>query len=283
MTGAIASFTAMAVAGRAVRVELDTFELMFYRSVIGLMLVLVVAGARGSLGQIRTRRLGLHLIRNVSHFTGQNLWFYALPLIPLAQLQALEFTSPMWVTLLAPLVLGERLTRSRLLAAIVGFIGILVVARPDPTNIQPGTIAAAAAAIGFAGSILFTKRLTATESVTCIMFWLTAMQALMGLGMAAADGVMRVPSVALLPAVIVVGCTGLFAHVCLTRALSVAPAIVVVPMDFLRLPVFAVIGALYFHEPLDALVFAGAALILTSNLINIGAESRHSGHATKRI
>jgi drug/metabolite transporter (DMT)-like permease len=81
--------------------------------------------------------------RNVIHFAGQNLWFYALTVLPLAQVFALEFTSPLWVILLAPLFLGERLTARALLAGLIGFAGVLVVARPDFGNLHPGLIAAA--------------------------------------------------------------------------------------------------------------------------------------------
>ncbi len=102
MTGAIASFSAMAVAGRAVSFELDTFELMTWRSVVGIVIVLSVGLATGTLKQVTTRHMGWHLIRNLSHFAGQNLWFLAVTLIPLAQVFALEFTSPLWVVVLAP-------------------------------------------------------------------------------------------------------------------------------------------------------------------------------------
>ena len=110
MLTAVASFTSMAVAGRAVSTDLDTFEIMLFRSLTGIVIVLVVASASGTLGQIGRQRFGLHLLRNVCHFTGQNLWFFAIASIPLAQVFALEFTTPIWVILLAPLILREKLT-----------------------------------------------------------------------------------------------------------------------------------------------------------------------------
>jgi len=274
MTGAIVSFSTMAVAGRFVRVELDTFELMLYRSLVGVAIVLLVGGMAGTLGQITRRRMGLHLVRNISHFTGQNLWFYAIAAIPLAQVFALEFTAPLWVTLLAPLLVGERMTPTRALAAALGFAGILIVARPDPANLQPGALAALGAAIGFSGSALFTKRLTRTETITCILFWLTAMQAVFGLICAGIDGQIALPSPAAWPALVVIGCAGLFAHFCLTTALSIAPASIVMPLDFLRLPVIAVVGMALYGEPLELLVFVGGAIIFAANAINLRAESR---------
>ncbi|MEZ5450977.1 MAG: EamA family transporter, partial [Thiolinea sp.] len=102
MSGAVLSFSAMAIAGREMAHDLDTFEIMLYRSLIGIVIVVTIATLAGTLGQIRRRRFGLHLIRNLSHFAGQNLWFYAVTLLPFAQVFALEFSTPLWVALLAP-------------------------------------------------------------------------------------------------------------------------------------------------------------------------------------
>lgn len=277
MTGAIVSFSSMAVAGRAVRLELDTFELMMYRSFIGIFIVLTIGTLTGTLKQVRGDRLHIHFARNACHFAGQNLWFFAITLIPLAQVFAIEFTAPLWVTLLAPLILQERLTSIRAIAAVMGFVGILVVARPDPSNLDLGTVAAAVAAIGFAGTALFTKLLTRHETITSILFWLTIMQAVFGVVCALLmDGQITWPSSASWPWLILIGCAGLTAHFCLTRALSIAPAIIVMPMDFVRLPVIAVVGMLLYGEPLEVAVFAGAALVFGGNLLNLWAETRRS-------
>ncbi|TDL83661.1 DMT family transporter [Palleronia sediminis] len=274
MLGAVVSFTSMAVAGRAVTLELDTFELMLYRSLIGICLVVAGGAVAGRLGQIRARRLGLHLIRNLSHFAGQNLWFLAISLIPLAQVFAIEFTSPIWVALAAPLLLAERLTRLKITVAIVGFVGVLIVARPGLDGLDPGQAAAAAAAIGFAGSAIFTKLLTRTESILSILFWLTVMQAGMGLVAAGFDGDIAWPSASIWPWLALIGAAGLTAHMCLTTALSLAPATIVMPVDFLRLPVAALVGALFFAEALDPVTALGGAIILAANWVNIRAQTR---------
>jgi drug/metabolite transporter (DMT)-like permease len=274
MSGAIVAFCSMAVAGRSLAAELDTFEMMLYRSLIGIVLVVSIGGLLGRLREITTRSLGLQTVRNVFHFTGQNLWFFSLTFIPLAQVFALEFTSPLWVTLLAPLILGERLTRTRAIAAALGFAGILIVARPGFTEVNIGVLAAAASAIGFAGNVLFTKKLTRTVTITCILFWLTIMQATMGFVTAGWDGDIAWPTAAAWPWLGVIGVAGLVAHLCLTNALAVAPATVVVPFDFVRLPVIAVVGMALYGEALDPWVFVGAAVIFAANYLNIWTESR---------
>lgn len=274
MVGTVAAFTSMAIAGRQLGGTLDTFEIMFYRSLVGIVLVLAIGGWAGTLGQLRTERLGLHGLRNVAHFTGQNLWFFAIPLIPLAQLVAFEFTSPLWVVLLSPLILGERLTLMRLLCAFLGFCGILIVAQPGAAPLTAGQLAAAGAALGFALSAVFTRRLTRTESITCILFWMTVMQAVFGLVTAGADLDIAVPPPWAAGWLVVVGTAGLAAHFCLTNALSLAPAAVVMPLDFARLPVITIVGMLLYAEPLQWAVLAGAVVIFGANYLNIWAETR---------
>lgn len=276
MVGAIFSFSAMAIAGREAGVELDTFELMTYRSVVGIILVLVIGGLAGTLGQIRTNRMPRHIARNIAHFTGQNLWFWALGLIPLSQLFAIEFTSPLWVMVFAALFLGERLTRVKMIAGGLGFIGILILVQPGVAPISPGMIAAALAAVFFAITAILTKRLTRDQSITCIMFWLTVIQLVLGLITGFLDGEMALPSAATWPWVVLIGFCGLAAHFCLTTALSLAPASVVMPMDFVRLPVAAALGIMFYDEPLLLSVFAGATLIFAANYVNILAEHRKS-------
>lgn len=276
MIGAITSFTLMAIAGRTVSVELDTFEIMLFRSMTGIVIVVSVAWYAGTIQQIGRNRLRLHATRNICHFAGQNLWFFAITAIPLAQVFALEFTTPIWVILLSPLLLKERLTAIGLLSAAIGFIGILIVARPDPSNISIGLVAAAGCAVFFALTAIFTRKLTRTESITTILFYLTTMQAIFGLICAGYDGDITVPSVQALPWVILIGCAGLLAHFCLTTALSIAPASIVMPIDFVRLPTIALVGMFLYGEELEILVFVGAAIIFAANYLNISHAIRAS-------
>jgi drug/metabolite transporter (DMT)-like permease len=259
MTGAIASFSLLAVAARAVSPALDTFEIMLFRSGMGLLMVAAWLAATGRLREARPRRLDIHAARNVIHFAGQNLWFYALTVLPLAQVFALEFTSPLWVILLAPLFVGERLTGRALLAG--------------------GLVAAALCAVCFAVTSLVTKRLTRTQPVVAILFWLNAFQLLFSAVIVGWDGVAPVPTAAQLPWLLVIGVTGLAAHLCLTSALNAAPASVVMPLDFARLPVIAVVGWAFYAEALDPLVFAGAALILLGNLLTLRRAPQVAGRA----
>ena len=274
MTGTIISFSAMAVSGREISFELDTFEIMMYRSIIGLIIVLLLAKLFKTHREISTQNLSLHFYRNLSHFTGQNLWFYALTLIPFAQLFAFEFSVPLWVMLAAPFLLGERLTNIRIISILVGFIGILTVTRPWLAGLAPGIIPAALCAIGFACSVIFTKQLTQKVSITCILFWLTSMQLLMAVICAGYDGDISLPSSSNFIWIIIIGIGGLLAHFCITKALQLAPATVVTPIDFCRLPVIAAIGYVFYNEALDIFIIGGAIIIFIANYINIWSETK---------
>lgn len=274
MMGAVVSFSAMAVAGREMSFQLDTFEIMMYRSLIGVTIVVSIGLITGKIRNISSDQFGQHVFRNIFHFAGQNLWFYAVTLIPLAHLFAFELSVPIWVTLAAPFLLSEKLSKLRVAAVFVGFIGILVVTRPWAAGLSYGVIAAALCAIFFAATSITTKRLTRKQSTISIMFWMTVLQLILGVICAGFNGDIATPTLETLPWVITVGLGGLLAHFCITTALSLAPATVVLPVDFTRLPIIAVIGMLFYNEPLDIWVILGAVIIFGSNYINIWSETR---------
>lgn len=274
MIGAIVSFSSMAVAGRELGGQLDTFEIMLFRSLFGFVVVAALLTFTRRWRVVRVDRIGTHLFRNIAHFIGQNLWFFAVTVTPLATVFALEFTTPLWVILLSPLLLAERLTAIRTFAAVLGLTGILIVARPTPDTIDAGLLAAAAAAIFFAVTMIATKRLTRHESIGGIMFWLTLIQSFLGLIAAGYDGVIALPDAGNIAYVLVIAVGGLTAHFCITNALAIASASVVAPFDFARLPTIAIVGMILYAEPIDLWVLIGAVIIFAANYINILAENR---------
>ena len=278
MIGVMFSFSLMAVSGRELATNLNTFEIMLFRSIIGFLIVLAIGYFAKTLAEIKRDRLGLHLFRNLAHFSGQNLWFLAVASIPFSQLFALEFSTPVWVALLAPLFLGEVLTKQRVLAVILGFAGVLIVARPDINRFDFAIVAAVACAICFAGSMMATKSLTSDQSITCILFWLTLMQLAMGLVATVFTGTITFPEGINIFWIVIVGIGGLTAHFCITNALALAPAIVVIPLDFMRLPLISVIGFLAYGEAFELPILVGAGVIFIAILLNLKAEKqRQSG------
>jgi len=278
MLGAVFSFVLMAIAGRRILIEFNTFELMLYRSLVGFALVsLVVWWSPRGFGQLRSSHPASHAKRNFFHYIGQNLWFFAVAVIPLSQLVALEFTNPIWVTILAPLLLGERLTRTGVLAALIGFAGVLIVAQPGSSTLEIGHAAALASAVCFALNTIYTKEIMQHDSVLCVLFWMTLSQGLMSMVISLATNGVPVPDAALIPWLVVVGVTGLSAHYALTSALTHAPATIVAPMEFIRLPIISLVGMWLYAEELRPAVLLGAAVIIAGNLVNLRGRRRVPG------
>ena len=273
MLGALASFMAMAIGGRELSAEVGTFEILFFRSLVGLAIIGALLSRYGW-RQISLRRFPLHLARNIGHFGGQFGWFYGIALIPLAEVFAIEFTTPIWTAMLAVALLGERMTRSRVAAIALGIAGMLIILRPGFAAVGTGSLAVLGAAVCYGLSYVLTRKLAQTETALAILFYMTVIQLPLAVLPMLAHWVM--PSPALWPWVAVVGATGMSAHYCLTRALKLADATVVVAMDFLRLPLVAVAGLAFYGEKLDWLVFAGAAVMLVGNFANILAERSRS-------
>jgi drug/metabolite transporter (DMT)-like permease len=223
-------------------------------------------------GQIRTRVLGLQIVRNLAHFGGQFGWFYGLAFIPLAEVFAIEFTGPIWTAFWAALLLGERLTRPRLITILLGMVGLVIILRPGLQGVHPAAFAVLASAVGFALAHTLTRRLAQNDTPLCILFYMTLIQLPLGLIPSLTNWV--TPTVALWPWLLLVGFGALTAHYCVTRALLLADVTVVMPMDFLRLPLIAIVGTLFYQEAFDPLVLLGAAVMLLGNWINLSAESR---------
>jgi drug/metabolite transporter (DMT)-like permease len=273
MAGWLAAMLVMAIAGRETTRELDVFQIMEMRSVIGLAMLYPLIHIAGGLGKLRTARPWQQVVRNIAHYGAQFAWFKALTLIPLAQVISIEFTMPIWTAILAVAFLGERMGLWKNLAVALGIIGVVIIVRPGTSEIVPGQIIALAAAVGFAISVTMVKSLTRTDSVLTILFWMLLIQSIIGL--VPALNVWRWPSAYAWAWIIVIAFCGTFSHYCLTRAMQHADATVVVPMDFLRVPLAALAGWLLYGERVDTLTILGAALILSGNLLNLkGAGAR---------
>ena len=269
MTGTLMSFTLLAVSAREASFELDTFELVFYRTSLSLIILILVAKASGRLPRMGFNQFGLQCVRNSFQFAGMCCWTFAISTIPLAQVFAFEFTTPLWVAVMAAIYLKESLTRIQVFSVVLGALGILIVARPGQLEFSPGTWAALCCAIGFAGSAVTTRKLTRYQSTVEILIWMMLMQSVASGTVAAWDLQMEVPSISLAGPILIMSISGISAHFCLTKALSIAPAAAVAPMDFFRLPLIAVIGMLAYGEPLELAVFAGAAIICMGNYLNV--------------
>jgi drug/metabolite transporter (DMT)-like permease len=271
MGGAVLSFSTMAIAARELLAHMGPFQVLFWRSLVMLAIVLVIV-AQAKDAVTRTQRLPLHALRNVIHFGGQYCWVFAIGALPLATVFAIEFTMPVWTAILAALLLGERLTRPRGVMLVLGLAGVLIILRPGFGFFHPGALVALAAALLYAGNMIATKRLSSTDSPLAVLFWMSVVQTPLALVTALPQWV--APPASDLPWMLLIGIGSYTAHYCMTRAFKLADATVVVPIDFVRLPLIAVVGALFYSEAFDPAIIVGAAVIFAGTYYSLSRERR---------
>ena len=269
MAGWLALMLIVVVAGRETTRELNVFQIMEVRSVLGFFMLYPLIHRNGGLAAMKTPRPLQHVGRNLIHYAAGLGWFFALTLIPLGEVVSIEFTMPIWTAILAVSFLGERMTVWKVSAIVLGVVGVLVIVRPVASEISPGQLIALGAAIGFGISVAMMKSLTRTENTLAIIFWMLAIQS--AAGFFPALYVWIWPSAYAFGWIVVIAFCGTFSHYCMARAMLYADATVVLPMDFLRVPLTAAAGWLIYAERLDIFTVLGAALILTGNLLNLRA------------
>jgi drug/metabolite transporter (DMT)-like permease len=267
MAGWLSLMLIIAIAGREAAREINVFQLMEMRSILGFLMLYPLIRASGGFAIVKTKRLPQHIVRNLVHYGAQLGWFVALTLIPIGQVVAIEFTMPLWTAILAAMFLGERMTVLKIAAIALGLIGVIMIVRPATGEINSGQLIMVAAAVGFGISVTMVKSLTRTDQTLAILFWMLVVQSTAGL--LPALYVWTWPPTHLWGWVLVIAFCGTFSHYCMARALLHADATVVIPMDFLRVPLTAAAGWLIYSERLDLLTVLGAALILTGNLLNL--------------
>ena len=267
MAGWLTLMVVIAVAGREAARELSVFQIMLLRSTLGMLMLWPLVRAAGGLSAVRTERLPQHALRNAVHYAAQYGWFVAITLIPLAQVVSIEFTMPIWSAALAVVFLGELMSGRKWFAVLLGLVGVAVIVRPGVGAIDSGQMIALASAFGFAISIVLVKSLTRTDAAVAISFWMLVVQS--AIGLVPALMVWQWPSVHTWAWVLVVAFCGTYSHYCFARAMQLADATVVVPMDFLRVPLTALVGWLAYSERLDLFTLLGIGLILTGNVLNL--------------
>ena len=272
MLGAVLSFAAMAIAVRELQRHMGVFEMLFCRSVVMLAIVAALLARPGRKGTVRTHRIALHVTRNLLHFAGQYSWVYSIGALALATVFAIEFTMPVWTAILAATLLGERLNQGRIVQLVLGLAGVLIILRPGAGVFHPAALVMIFGSLCYAATMICTKQLSATDSPLTVLLWMSIVQTPITLVAAIPQWVMPVAADA--PWIFVLGAGSSFAHYCLTRAMTIADATVVVPVDFIRLPLIAVVGALFYAEPFDPMVIVGAAVIFAGTYYSLARERR---------
>ena len=270
MVGAILSFSTLAVGVRQLSTQVSVVQILFWRGVVGLIIVSLIMGKIGW-RQVYTRDIRLHMLRNVIHFAGQYAWFVGLAAIPLAEVFAIEFTTPLWTALLATLFLGEQMTRYRVAALLLGLVGIVIILRPGLEVIQPASLIVVIGAACYGAAHTTTKRLSGADTSWSIIFYMVLMQLPLSTILVIHEGALAFDFS--WPWLVVVSSMALSAHYCMSRALSLADATVVVPIDFLRLPLIALVGYLLYGEKLEWAVVIGSIIMFSGIYLNVKSDT----------
>lgn len=264
------SFTCMLAIARHLSADLPIFVIVFFRSLFGLAFLSPWV-MRNGIGALRTTRHGLYLVRGVFAFFGISCYFFAASLIPLADVTAIAFTRPIFGTVAAIVFLGEVAGGRRWSAIFVGFAGAMMIVRPGFLDMNPGILFVFGSVAAQVVITIVIKLLSRTEPPDAIAIYQGAV--LLPLALIAALLVWRTPGLSDLMWLLGMGFLGAITQRAMPRAFAAADATVVISLDFIRLPIAAFIGFLFFTEVPDIWVWAGAAVILSATVYIMHRES----------
>jgi drug/metabolite transporter (DMT)-like permease len=247
---------------RHISAELHPFEIAFFRNIFGFVMLIPLLVRAGGFVAMRTRRLGLHAARGAFNAVGMLAFFLALSMAPLADVAALNFTSPLFAALMAVLFLGERLGPRRKVGLVLGFVGALIILRPGIEVVSQGAMIALLAAAGWACAMVIIKMLTRTETSLAITAYAALFVAAFSLPPALF--VWQWPSLAVLAWLLLIGLLGSAAQLSLAQAFAETDATVILPFDFFKLVWASIFGYVFFAEVTDPFTWLGGTVIFAS-------------------
>ena len=274
--GTMAGFAAMAISARQLQTTMSTFEILFFRSLIGVLVVLPFI-IRARFSDLRMTNFKFHGARALVQFSAQICWMYGIAYLTLSDLTAIEFSVPVFTAVLAVVFLGERMWRHKWIATLLGFGGVLIILQPEGSAFSLAGFVMLMGSALYSGSGILVKFLTRTESPQGIIFWMNALQLPLGLIPAVFIFDWVTPGSADIPWILAWGLAGLVAHYTMARALSLADITIIFPLDFLRLPLMALLGFLLYAEAINPWTAIGGIVIFAANYYSVREESRRGG------
>ncbi len=271
LAGSLSSFSLLAVGARELSGEISIFQSLFSRSVIGVVYISLILYFSKQKFSIHTDKLKLHFSRNIFHFVGQYGWFVGIGLLPLAEVFALEFTAPIWTLIIAGIFLREKITSRKLIAVIFGLLGVLVITKPGIEVVDVASFIVLGAAVCFAVTLVCTKSLSSSESPVLILFYMSLIQ--LPIGFVLAISTWTWPTLQQWFWLVIIGFTALSAHYCLSKAMQYAEVSMVVTVDFLRLPLIALVGVALYAEEFEISLLLGGLLMVVGNLVSLSKFS----------
>jgi len=248
------------------------FELTFIRSLIATAIILPMFLHQGTKMTLIPPRFGMHLAVAGFSYLGILFWFKAASIMPVADFFALQFTTPLFTIAMAIFFLRERADLASWIATIVGFVGVLIVLRPGMMEISIGAIAALLSSVGYASVNTVIKSLSRTTSPTIIVFYGNLLLAPISLPMAMVEW--KPPLLEDWPAILAISILSTIGYLAITKGITLAPARVIQPVNFMRMPLAAVAGWLFFTEFPDIWTWVGALVIFLATTYAVQRGAR---------
>jgi len=278
MVASTVGFAAMHGAVRYVSAELHPFEIAFFRNLFGVV-ALAPWFLRGGLTPLRTARFPLHCARAAIDLVAMLMFFMGLSMTPIAQVQALGFTAPLFASLFTVLILGERASLARWLALVVGFAGTIVIVRPGVDTVDTGSLLTLASAATWALALVIIKQLSRSDSSVTITAWMIVLMT--PLSLVPALFVWEWPQPAQWGWLLLIGVAGTLGQMGMSQAFRMADATAVLPFDFMKLVWGTIIGVVVFAELPDLWTYVGAVIVFSGGLYLALREHREA--RSKRV
>lgn len=264
----------MMAAAKHIGEEIHPFEVSLFRCVFGLAVLLPIVMRTGFARAFSFERIGLNSVRGILHAASTLTFLWSVTLIPLATVTAISFTAPLFATLLAIVILGEKVGIRRWAGLVIGFAGTLIILRPGADALGLGVVLSILSTLFWAAAVIAIKRLAETEDPVSITAWSAVFVGLFSL--IPALFVWQWPVGDQWFWLFVVGATGTIVQILIAKALMLADTSLVLPFDFLKLIAVAIIGYVIFAEVPDAGTWIGGAIIIASTAY-IAYRERQTG------
>jgi len=258
------SFCIVAIGVKQVNTSISPFQIIFFRALIGLISLLILLPKTTIIGSFSN--IKQHLLRNVFHLIAQYGWVVGIVYLSLAEVTAIEFTTPIWILILASFFLKEKITAKKTISILLGFTGILIIMKPGIEIINYNSVIVLLSAICFAIAHTATKKIVKTNSASDVVFIMCLTQ--LPISFACTYTNWNWPNLTDYFWLILIGLSGIGAHFSLAKALKKEAISNLIPLDYLRLPILILAGILFYHQTFDITIIIGGTLIILGNYIN---------------
>jgi len=258
------SFCFVAIGVKQINTNISPFQIIFFRALVGLITLLIILPKKTITGSIAN--IKQHLFRNVVHLIAQYGWVVGIVYLSLAEVTAIEFTTPIWILILAAIFLKEKITSKKTSSILLAFIGVLIILKPGLEIISYNSIVVLLSAICFAIAHTSTKKLVQSNSASDVVFIMCLTQ--LPISFLCTYSNWNWPNFTDYFWLLLIGLSGIAAHFSMAKALKKEAISRLIPLDYLRLPILILVGIFFYKESFDTTIIIGGSLIFIGNYIN---------------